>query len=56
MKSYLADERNPLCLPTSKPLPGREKPIPYVLSGDDAFPLTKDLMKPYPLSQLTSEQ
>ena len=56
MKSYLADEGNLLCLPTPKPLPGREKSIPYVLTRDDTFPLTKYLMKKYPLSQLTSEQ
>ena len=35
-----------LALPS--PLPGREKPVPYVILADDAFPLQENIMKPYP--------
>ncbi|KAJ8971000.1 hypothetical protein NQ317_012113 [Molorchus minor] len=31
-----------------KPLPGRAKPLEYVIVADDAFPLTTNIMKPYP--------
>lgn len=34
-------------LPTPTPLPGREKPMPYVFVGDAAFPLLENIMKPY---------
>lgn len=34
-------------LPTPTPLPGREKPMPYVFVGDEAFPLLENIMKPY---------
>ena len=47
------DENNPLSIPNPKPLPGRSKPIPYVCVGDDAFPLTSFMMKPYPQTGLT---
>lgn len=47
---------NPLNLPPARPLPGRQKPVPYVLTGDDAFSLTAFLMKPYPHSGLSDEQ
>ena len=40
-------EKN-LALPESSPLPGREKPVPYVILADDAFPLQENIMKPYP--------
>lgn len=35
-------------LPTPKPLPGRDVPFPYIFVGDEAFPLTTYLMRPYP--------
>lgn len=49
-------ETNEICLPPTKSLPGREKLVPYVLTGDDAFPLTTYLMKPYPRTGLTNEE
>ena len=52
----IADENNPLSIPNPKPLPGRSKPIPYVCVGDDAFPLTSFMMKPYPQTGLTEEK
>ena len=37
-----------LNLPDPTPLPGRNYLLPYVCTGDDAFPLTAYMMKPYP--------
>lgn len=42
-----------LHLPAAEPLPGRDKPIPYLLVGDDAFALSNNLMKPYSKKSLT---
>ena len=56
MKKLLSSDDNPLCLPPAKPLPGRVKPTPYLLTGDDAFHLTVYLMKPYPRSNLANEE
>lgn len=39
---------NSLSLPPLKPLIGRHKPIPYYFIGDGAFPLTENIMKPFP--------
>lgn len=36
-----------LNIPEQRELPGREKPLPYVIIGDSAFPLTTNIMKPY---------
>ena len=38
--------------PDYKPLPGIRSPLPYVIVGDEAFPLKKYLMKPFPQRQL----
>lgn len=40
--------RNELLLPPMEPLLGRQKPVPYVFVGDDAFPISRSLLKPYP--------
>ena len=49
-------ENRQLNIPQPKPLPGRRTDIPYVLVGDDAFPLKDYLMKPYPNRQLDNEK
>lgn len=41
-------DENQLNIPSDKPLPGKETPIPYVFVADDAFSLNPHLMKPYP--------
>lgn len=41
-------EENDLNLPDPRPLPGRAQLVPYVILVDDAFPLTRNLLKPYP--------
>lgn len=40
--------RDELFLPQSEPLPGRQKCVPYVMVGDDAFPLSTTILKPFP--------
>lgn len=49
-------EDGSLNLPTPKALPGRDTKVPFVITGDDAFPLKNYLMKPYPLKNLTLEK
>jgi len=39
--------RNELLLPPPEPLLGRLKKVPYVFIGDDAFPMSNTLLKPY---------
>lgn len=56
MKCALGSEENPLNLPEPRPLPGRKKPVPFICTGDDAFALTKYMIKPYPQSGLTTER
>ncbi|XP_064108098.1 putative nuclease HARBI1 [Macrobrachium nipponense] len=45
-----------LHIPAPSPLPGTTDPVPYVLIGDDAFPLLENIMKPYSHANLTKEQ
>ncbi|XP_057654265.1 putative nuclease HARBI1 [Diorhabda carinulata] len=40
-----------LNLPPDKCLPNRIKPVPYVMLGDEAFALSKNLLKPFPRSR-----
>jgi hypothetical protein len=35
-------------LSNSKPPPNSEKTLPFVIVGDEAFPLNKYLLRPYP--------
>jgi len=41
-------EANTLNIPYSKPPPKSEKPLPFARVGDEAFPLKKYLLRPYP--------
>lgn len=45
-------EKNTIGLPAPEPLPGDDKPIPFFLVGDDAFPLREWMMKPFPSRNL----
>ena len=56
LKKALSSCHNSLDLPNPRPLPGRAMPVPYVLTGDDAFALTRFLMKPFPLTGLSRAQ
>jgi hypothetical protein len=49
-------ERNILDIPDPTVLPGRLNKVPYVCTGDDAFPLSTYMMKPFPQSNLTKEK
>lgn len=44
----IAMDNDELNLPSPKPLPGRSKATPFVLTADDAFAMRKNIMKPYP--------
>ena len=56
LKYALNDSDNPLNIPPPRPLPGRTTPVPFVLTGDEAFGLSKYMLKPYPSRNLTLEQ
>ncbi|KAF0713191.1 protein ALP1-like [Aphis craccivora] len=45
-----------LDFPEDAPLPGTEEPMPHVIVGDEAFPLQKNLMRPYPGNELTNNE
>lgn len=51
-----AIESNSLNIPEDRPLPGRTKPVPYVIVADAAFSSSYHIMKPYPYRGLTREQ
>ncbi|KAK4304444.1 hypothetical protein Pmani_023616 [Petrolisthes manimaculis] len=53
-RKYL--EENKLKVPGDASLPYSDLQSPYVIVGDDAFPLKTYLMKPYPGKQLTADQ
>ena len=53
IKKALESCDNPLNIPPLHPLPGATKPIPFVLTGDEAFPFFKHMLKPYPRRNLT---
>ena len=56
LKKALESCDNPLNIPPLRPLPGATKPIAFVLTGDEAFPLSKHMFKPYPRRNLTVEE
>jgi len=41
-----------LHFPPPASLPNFEQPLPYVFVGDEAFPLSNDLIRPYPKKML----
>ncbi|XP_070401439.1 uncharacterized protein [Nothobranchius furzeri] len=45
-----------LNVPPDATLPGTDSTMPYVLIGDEAYPLRPDLMKPYPSQNLNHDQ
>ena len=53
---YQKLESGHLKIPKDEPLPDRIKPVPYMIVGDDAFPLKTYLMKPYPSGNLPLTQ
>lgn len=42
--------------PGPKEIPGTSSHAPFVLVGDEAFPLLENLMRPFPAASLTAEQ
>lgn len=54
LRAYL--EENRLAVPPPSLLPFSTTNSPYVIVGDDAFPLKTYLMKPYPGKSLTDDQ
>lgn len=51
-----AIDTNRLNLPNDECLPGTTVKVPYVIVGDDAFPLSKRLMKPFPQRGLSKDK
>ncbi|XP_023716998.1 protein ALP1-like [Cryptotermes secundus] len=49
-------ERGALKVNCETELPGTELPVPYVLVGDEEYPLKTFLMRPYPQRRLGSEE
>ena len=47
-------ENGTLSIPTPQPLTGTTQPaLPFVFVGDEAFPLKKNLLRPFPGKNLT---
>lgn len=55
LKKALEMEDNVLNIPQRDTLPFSDKQCPFVLVGDEAFPLKSHLMKPFPGKDLTHE-
>ena len=51
-----AIEQNSLNIPSVSELPNDGRKLPYVIVGDDAFPLKNYLIKPYPHQHLSREK
>ena len=51
-----AIEKETLNLPAPRVLPNGDCKLPFVITGDDAFPLKPYLMKPYPMKNLSLEK
>lgn len=52
----VAMDTGTLNFPPADTLPGTNVTMPYMLIGDDAYPLRPDLMKPYPCRNLNTNQ
>lgn len=50
LEDYAAD------LPPPEPLPGDDKPMPYFIVGDNAFPMREWLQKPFPHRDLARHE
>ncbi len=53
---FSALEGGQMSLPQARVLPDTDVRLPYVFVGDEAFPLKKYLMRPFPKWQLTPEK
>lgn len=49
-------QNNSLGIPPNKCLSGTPEKMPHVFVGDEAFPLTNHMMRPYPGSQVTGDE
>lgn len=49
-------ENNLFDCPSLQELPGTNMKLPYVLLGDEAYPLRPDLMRPYPRQNLDADK
>lgn len=49
-------EKNKLNVPKDNALPNTQTIMPYVIVGDEAFPLKKYLLRPYPGSQIQEDR
>ena len=52
----MQDTSNPLAIPEAAEIDGILDPVPYFFVGDDAFPMSTAMMKPYPQTGLTRKQ
>lgn len=53
---YSAIATNRLNFPEESPLPGRSRPVPYVIVADAAFPLSRNILKPFPFRNMSWPQ
>ena len=51
-----AMENGSLNIPSATPLPGGDRPVPFMIVADDAFPLRQNIMKPYSQIGLTTQK
>ena len=53
---YRCLEHDVFDLPANQRLPKSEKNLPFVILGDEAYPLQPNIMRPFPRSNLTNEK
>lgn len=49
-------QNDTLNIPPNEYLPDTTQELPYVFVADEAFPLTKNIMRPYPANQLADQE